>query len=60
MHSIELRQKVRIRINGKDGEVRGVWTQVEGQTQYRVRYVNQMGSVIDDWFIEQDLELLAE
>jgi len=45
----ELGQKVRITQAERNGQVRGIWHDINGATQYSVRYFDNNGGICDVW-----------
>lgn len=57
MTLFDLKDKVRIKQNGREGIVRAIWHSVAGDTQYSVRYADANGLVVNNWFVESDIEV---
>ena len=55
----ELKQRVRIKGNGKDGQVIGVWTSIGGLTRYEVRYFDDVNRDKETWFVAEEIEAVA-
>ena len=49
MERLELGQMVIVTANKLPGQVRGIWTRLDGSPLYHVKYVNGVGSQIWDW-----------
>jgi hypothetical protein len=54
-----LGQKVMMAINGKTGEVVGLWLDEDGIKQAMVRFADGSGAVNETWFREKHLSAVA-
>ena len=60
MNEFKLKQKVSIRATGVRGDVRGIWHEINGSTQYNVRYYDNNGRVTNVWYVAEELQSLPE
>lgn len=51
----ELGQTIRIKGNGKDGQVIGVWKTLGGLVRYEVRYFDDVNRDKESWFVASEL-----
>ena len=56
MDTFSLNQDVQIVATGATGKIVGVWTALNSQIQYNVRYYDNAGRAADFWFYASDLK----
>ena len=59
MEPIKLGDTVKIEPNKTAGQVRGIWSSLAGETQYRVLYSDKQGCLREDWLLARDLTVTA-
>ena len=59
MAELQLKDRVVIRDNGIEGEVRGIWIRVGGDPLYNIRYVTTTKAVCDDWLTADQIEAIT-